>query len=229
MKWMMRMEELKEKVYCRSCNRRTNHNVLFQHPVKLEVVALDIIYINYYCIISCAGCDYVSYITIISNNKGEREVIVYPEEPKVERVHYQKIWSIINSDVPKNIKDLYIQIIESYNQNFDILCGIGLRTLIESICLELKITKGFKYDETGNPITKDGKKESLEGKIFGLYEKKFITWYHALILQRIREIGNAATHELVKPTSDELYSAIDIVEKLIENIYELKNHDLLMN
>ncbi|AGK53171.1 DUF4145 domain-containing protein [Bacillus sp. 1NLA3E] len=215
------MEELDRKLFCSACGRKTNHNILFQQ--QKEVRSFTIIY----TLVKCAGCDHVSYASVHLYDNVVREIIVYPEEPKVERNKFPKIWGIVRSNVPDNVKDLYNQIINSYNHEYNILCGLGLRTLIEAICLELKITKGYKYDINGKPLTQDGKKESLEGKIFGLFEKQYIIWYHTLILQRIREIGNAATHELIVPTSDELYSAINIIEMLIENIYELKNHELL--
>ncbi|MFJ8245248.1 DUF4145 domain-containing protein [Peribacillus asahii] len=225
------MEKLDRKLFCSACGHKTNHNILFQNKRELRIPNESTLKLKsltaVYTIVRCAGCDNVSYATIFIWDNAIKQIRVFPEEPKAVRSRYPKNWADLNKNIPSNIKDLYKQIIKSYNENFNILCGLGLRTIIEAICLELKITKGFKYDTNSKPLTQDGKKESLEGKIFGLYEQKHITWYHSLILQRIREIGNAATHELVTPTSDELYSAIDIVEKLIENIYELKDHELL--
>lgn len=215
------MEIINDKVYCRSCNRLTNHILLYEH--KKEYSHFNV----WHCVISCAGCDKISFAKVIKNiNNDSQDVELFPEEPKVDRNHYIKFYTEID-DIPENIINLYQQIIKTYNQKHNIICALGLRTLIEAICNELNIKKGYKYDVNGNPLTNQGKKESIEGKIFGLYENKYIIWFHTLILQRIREIGNLATHELITPTSDELYSAIEIIELLLESVYKLKNHELL--
>ncbi|MGE6259207.1 DUF4145 domain-containing protein [Heyndrickxia sporothermodurans] len=67
---------------------------------------------------------------------------------------------------------------------------------------------------------------SLEGKIFGLYEQGFIIWEQTVILQKIRDIGNAAVHEIKEPKLSEFFSAIKIIEDVLNNVYELKVHKL---
>jgi Domain of unknown function (DUF4145) len=218
------MDVLDEKLYCRGCGKKTNHISISK--IKSEYFPRETIF----SIVQCAGCDLNSYATFL--NWTEKKIVhKYPEEPKVSRNLFPQFWSQVSNNIPENIKELYIQLIESYNNKHNILSALGIRTLIESICLNQNVDKGTLF--TSKDQHKFNKKglvvisTSLEGKIFGLYENRFIIWEHCLILQRIREIGNAATHELISPTSDELYSAIEIIEKLIENVYELQNHELL--
>ena len=222
------MELLNEKVFCTSCNRKTNHKIIHCHKVVYDLRTFGK-FTGHYIIISCAGCDNISFAKTFQGEDNKRKITVYPEEPKVYISRHPQIWSQIESSVPVNIKELYNQVIYSYNQNHTILCALGLRTLIEAVCNELNIKKGYKHDTDGLPITSQGKKESIEGRIYGLYEEKYIIWNQTIVLQRIREIGNAATHDLIIPTTDEINGAIAIVETLISNIFELKNHSLLKN
>ncbi|RBP95385.1 uncharacterized protein DUF4145 [Cytobacillus firmus] len=227
------MEFLENKVFCRTCGKKTNHLITTCHYESIKISNVHEFLITH-AILKCAGCDTITYADIHHDphvdeqgNQKDLRIIIFPEEPKVSMRVTTKGDIIYSSEIPKNISEIYKQLVASYNRKHNLLCAIGLRTLIEAICNELKIIKGFKYDENKNPLTQEGKKESIEGKINGLYEKEYIIWYQTLILQRIREIGNAATHELVEPTSEELYSAIEVVENLLENIYNLKNHNLL--
>lgn len=231
------MAKLDGKVYCRSCNKNTNHNILHSHREIMNDYDLPEFIIDH-SIIQCAGCDTFTYADIFSGDyvdeeiekhgyDYEKQVELYPEKPKVKDGISPKFDIQYFMNGPKNISSVYVELISSYNKGHNILCALGLRTLIEAVCNELNITKGYKYDADGNPLSSEGKKESKEGQINGLFENQHINWYQTLILQRIREIGNAAAHELITPTSEELHSAIRIVESLIENIYLLKDHDLL--
>ncbi|MED1780016.1 hypothetical protein ABEW26_05830 [Bacillus subtilis] len=49
----------------------------------------------------------------------------------------------------------------------------------------------------------------------------------ALILQKIRGIGNEVIHEVVEPDKLILKKIIIIVESILENTYELEHHELL--
>ncbi|MGA4718978.1 DUF4145 domain-containing protein [Fictibacillus nanhaiensis] len=222
------MTLLEEKVYCKSCKGIRNHFIIYQYPVHQDNEDLEII-LNH-SVLKCAGCDEITYADVYNiapfDEYSIGHIQIYPDPPAVSKAIHSKFLPF-ETTMPLNIQEIFEQLISSYNQKHNLLCAIGLRTLIEAICNELRITKGFKYDNTGKPLTQEGKKESIEGKIYGLFEHKHIVWYEALILQRIREIGNAAAHELVTPTSEELHSAIAIVEKLIDNIYHLKEHKLL--
>lgn len=214
----------------RTCDDNRNHCKIHNYSVPGSY-KLDN-FINEYYILQCAGCDTVTFakFTKYLNEKlvyTIEDIKIYPEPSKVTPGITMKLIIKYSNLIPQNIINLYAQLVSSYNRELNLLCAIGLRTLIEAICNELNIIKGYKYDSEGKALTQEGKKESIEGQIFGLFEKSHILWYETLILQRIREIGNAATHELVTPFTKELQSAIEIIERLLENIYHLKYHRLL--
>ncbi|WP_409275821.1 DUF4145 domain-containing protein [Neobacillus sp. SCS-31] len=231
------MEKFDEKIYCRVCRKKTFNNIVYEIREEVTIKGSMGGFLVKHSVVECGGCRTITYADIIYALEfdGENWVIsdlpqhinVFPEEPKAAVSKNVKMDIQYSMTVPDNIKEIYIELISSYNMGHNLLCAIGIRTLIEAICNELNISKGFKHDNEGNPLTKEGKKESIEGKIYGLFENKHIVWNQCLILQRIREIGNAATHQLITPTSEEIYYAIDIVEGVIENIYNLKNHKLL--
>ncbi|MEK4499917.1 DUF4145 domain-containing protein [Bacillus sp. FSL R12-0069] len=131
------------------------------------------------------------------------------------------------SNVPPKLEGLYRQVVDVYNYDYLLLCSAGVRTLIEAICRELLIYKGKLYNETGQVRLNNKQKEiessSLEGKIYGLYEKGYIVWEQVKVLQTIREIGNTAVHEIKEPQRCDLKSSIIIIEKVLDLIYEVKN------
>jgi len=126
---------------------------------------------------------------------------------------------------------LYEQIVESYNNQHLILCTSGLRTLIEGICSNLDIKKGYLYDLNKNKVHDDDgvtrKKESLGARIFGLYEGEYIVFVQAMILQKVKVIGNDAIHDIIVPDINTVKEIISILEKVMYDIFELGKHPLL--
>lgn len=66
------------------------------------------------------------------------------------------------------------------------------------------------------------RRDNLQGKIGGLFEKNLLTKNHADVLHEHRFLGNQAVYELDIPSKEELRLAINILEHTLENIYELK-------
>ena len=84
----------------------------------------------------------------------------------------------------------------------NILAGIGIRALVESVCRE-----------------KDAQGRKLEIKIDDLVTKGVLTHSSAETLHSTRVLGNKSAHELIAATDDELDIAMDIVESLIKTVY----------
>ena len=76
------------------------------------------------------------------------------------------------------------------------------RAIIESICLDQKIT---------------GK--NLQIKINKLVQNKLISEKDGNRLHSIRFIGNDSVHEMEVPTEEKLRIALDIAEQLVKNLY----------
>lgn len=240
------------KVYCAFCKGKRNQKTVQTYIENAEMYAeggdIDFFWHAKYHVIKCSGCDTVAFLLQYGDEdtwdiiNGEREwtdiYTVYPEEPKevhVEDPYFEKykLKVKIFKHAPENINNLYKQIVESYNNKHFILTTSGLRTLVEGICAQLNIKKGYMYDEEQKiiSINDDGnqfKAGSLGGKIFGLFEKGYIIFTQALILQQVKEIGNAATHDIETPDFKEVKEIIHILEKVMYDIYELKEHTLLI-
>lgn len=235
------MEKLEKKVYCLKCNILTNHNIVQTYEEKSEP-GDDIQWHSQWHIVQCAGCDQIAFVEQYGDENqwvyidGEQvwkdEYLVFPQQPPLVE-NNPKLWieKKIFNNVPDTIDQLYSQVIEVYNKGYLLLATIGIRTIIEAICLDVGISKGFLYED--NQKIKLNKKDeqisstSLEGKIFGLYEQNMIIWDQTIILQKIRDIGNAAVHEIKQPSITVFKSAVQIIEQVLNLVYELKVHKLL--
>lgn len=231
---------LEEKVYCQKCNQQTYHHIINTYTESSKIED-DIQWKSQYHIVKCAGCDEIAFVEQYSDEdsweyeNGERvwqdRFTVFPEQPI--KLDVPRFWVEKQTfkNVPESIEQLYLQVIDVYNKGYLLLATIGIRTLIEAICLNVGIYKG-KLRNNDKIILLDRhdremSRGNLEGKIFGLYEQGMIIWDQTLILQKIRDLGNAAVHEIKPPSVIVLKSAIQIIEQLLTNVYELKVHKLL--
>lgn len=240
------MEILPEKVYCNNCKKNTNHYILQKHKTsydpEVEMFGWDE---NFY-ITQCCGCDevnftreytdesYVRFNPYEDQNEYYSIFSAYPSMPSnlnnpffYEPKKYKKL--------PLNIKKMYIESTEAYNQELYTLSTIGLRMIIESVCKDVGIDKGFifdmKKDENGNvidyiPKMNDKDKinsDKLPPKIFRLYEEKIITFNQTKVLLKIKDFGNSAAHELEAPEPDIIKKMIEIIDGILFMQYELKN------
>lgn len=232
---------LEEKVYCRLCKRKTNHNILKEikdHSGLHEDSPIG--YDDDYYIVQCRGCDTYAFVNVYSDESmqayfvGEayhyKDFKVYPEEPKINDEPLLNRNQKEFVEAPESIVKLYNQVISSYTRNDLLLTGVGLRMILEGICLELNIKDGPLFNEDGevrlNKKDEEIKSGSLEGKINGLYKEEHIVKKHTKILQEIRDLGNATAHELKVPTRRVILLALEAVEQLIINVYEMSNMSL---
>ncbi|WP_096435651.1 DUF4145 domain-containing protein [Alteribacter populi] len=232
------MEKLEDKVFCFRCKSETNHEVLMKYKQKYshhdKGELLDI-----YNTIRCLGCDEIAFLHIYGpENKPDymhfEAYHHFPEETKnLKPIPGFKV--VVNKEfnyVPKHILELYDEVITAQNMDLLILCSAGIRTLIEAVCIELGIEKGKLYNNDGSvknhskgnlkgtPIISS----SLEGKIYSLFEKGYLVWEQANILQRVRDIGNKAVHEIEVPPRKNIRKSIAIIEHVLEIIYELHKY-----
>ena len=107
------------------------------------------------------------------------------------------------------------------NNEINTLCAAGLRTIIEGICAVLKINNGPVEITKKDGSVKIVRKKNLQGKISGLTEKGILTTKYSDILHEHRYLGNEAVHELSQPSRQELALAIEIIENILENVFEI--------
>ena len=105
---------------------------------------------------------------------------------------------------PIKTKRVYLETLEALNGQIPLLAAIGLRALIESICLEQKT-----------------KSKNLAGGIDELASMGLLSAKQAEFLHNHRFMGNEAAHEIVAPNPEHLVAAIDIAETLLKTIYIL--------
>jgi hypothetical protein len=196
----------KVKVLCRMCKHATNHDVLFSKGTSGETDDGDIKWWNSHQVLQCCGCDEISFRTTDQNTEsidpytGNLEVmeVLYPSRtegrPPMEG----------HENFPVKTRRIYSETLKALNHNALILAAIGLRALIESVCLEQK---------TKAKVLAKGIDELAES---GLLSKKQAQFLHAH-----RFMGNVAAHEMVAPNATELVAALDIAETLLKTIYVL--------
>ncbi|WP_186381671.1 DUF4145 domain-containing protein [Yersinia massiliensis] len=210
---------------CNRCNRETRHKVVTSYEKNGEEDCgggYTIDWYNSFQIIQCQGCDDLSfrkesyfseYVHAISEDEcvDGTEVTLYPE--RTEHMRVAKDFT----NVPFQLKNIYKESIETFNNDSFILTAAGLRALIEGLCSYLEILDG--------PIPSDNetvkRKSNLEGKIFGLSEKGHLTAAGAKFLHEHRFMGNDAVHSLKKPSREDLSVAIELLEHSLDAIFEL--------
>lgn len=190
-----------KRIKCPRCDQETNHLLKRTYSVGGQVKAEDGevtgTFENTSSIYVCAGCGEVTFEWQINSDDG------------FEFVRQFAPWEII---VPKSksfrhlsreLHAVYIEVIYCFQQDCFVLCTMGLRALLEGVCRE----KGI--------VGKD-----LKDKIDGL--EKFVP-NPSLIeaLHSFRFAGNDAAHDLQPLTKDEARLAIEVMEDLLNFLYEL--------
>jgi Domain of unknown function (DUF4145) len=127
-----------------------------------------------------------------------RESIYYPRRSALDRPlrHFTRL--------PPVLGRIYQQVVISYDHDLEILCAAGLRALVEGVCDD----KGIGGNNLNAKI--DGMKSILPENIAGS-------------LHFFRYIGNDALHKLKAPLRSELAQGIDVIEGILDFLYELEH------
>jgi Domain of unknown function (DUF4145) len=216
------------KVVCISCKNVNRHKVISSVDQSgKEIMEEEYDYWYYwsknYQIIECQGCGTISFRTESSNSE---ECNNEDGEPYMTELVYPKrtidSWNAKDFfNLPYNLRRIYRETIDCYNNENLTLCGAGVRALVEGLCKENNIEGGeIEIKHENGTVTKK-RVDSLQGKINGLYEKGVLPKESAEILHEHRYLGNYAIHDLTSPNKDELSLAIEILEHLFDNIYEI--------
>ena len=191
------------KALCGECKKVTNHNVLADHGIGGDE---DIRWWQHYQIIQCMGCDDISFrIT----SACEEDFDPYTGQlQEAETLYPDRIAGRDPmpgyEEFPVKTKRVYLETLKALNSQIPLLAAIGLRALIESICLEQKT-----------------KSKTLAKGIDELAEKGLLSAKQAEFLHNHRFMGNEAAHGIVAPKPEHLVAALDIAETLLKTIYVL--------
>lgn len=210
--------ETKIKTHCNVCSGETNHQVLFFKSVATEEVDLDSKKLELtkceqdYCIVECLGCDSLSFL-IVTRFDGKA--------PKFENLpesydDYDSLLGTLSDDdineLPKVIRGLYNEVEEAINNYSLVLTGIGLRTLVEAVCIDQNI-----------------KGSNLQEKIKELQSQGLISKSEEPILDKLRQIGNVSAHEIKSLPLNKLEYALGIINHILRSIYVLPKLNQRLN
>jgi hypothetical protein len=214
-------------VPCVKCNGATKHQVLASIDVDGEAYdqseAWSVNWVDHYQVIQCGGCESISFrhtswfsedADPMSGESGETERL-YPKrglETLPTKPYY---------NVPSNLRRIYSELIDCFNNDSPTLCAAGLRAIVEGICAERGVLDGPVEQTLKDGSKKIVRKDDLRGRISGLQEKGLLAQTSSDTLHEHRYLGNDAVHQLARPSTDELRLAIEIVEHTLEQLYEL--------
>lgn len=104
--------------------------------------------------------------------------------------------------LPEAIQGIYTETILAIENEQDILAGIGIRAIVETICKDRKATG-----------------QTLFQQIDALKTQSIVTPDGAEILHKLRVLGNSAAHEVKAHNSAQLSLAIKIIRHMLEGTY----------
>jgi len=211
------------KSICSECKISTNQKVLSEHSQNIVSSDEQWWEEHKYQIIQCQGCDTVSFRKLYNDRQQEFYAEAHEEDPWTQELFPSRMVNVLSTktlyNTPTIIKKIYKETIDAFNNKQSILCSVGLRAIIEGICIETNISSGSVKDSAGNTrISKN-----LDGKIEGLSAKGILTKSNSEILHQLRFLGNEAVHMLSAPSEEELVIAINIIEHSIDNVFELQH------
>ncbi|WP_082568348.1 DUF4145 domain-containing protein [Rhizobacter sp. Root1221] len=209
----------KIQVQCITCKGDTNHLIEASFTststfVDSEEQYTFSAYLTHQILV-CAGCNVVTFRQAYSDDSmgNDSEVQLFPKRGA------DTLAAPAFENVPSNLRRLYVEVIDCYNNDSATLCAAGLRALVEGVCTELGVNDGLVPLQNGNTV----RKSNLEGKIFGLQERGLLTPTNAQYLHDHRSMGNEAVHLLARPSKEELRLAIEIVQHVFQSLYEIPN------
>lgn len=199
---------------CRECHRTTKHEIITEATLRGTYGPADfgIDWAIEYQVVRCLGCETLSF----RRTEGSDQDFVQIGEDEWE---YQPRIDIYPSPsegrqpladanlLPEKIQRIYEETLKALNDTQPVLCGIGVRAIVETICKDKNAPGG-----------------DLFHKVNGLVGLGVLTQDGADILHKVRTLGNEAAHEVKPHSLQELGLAFDVVDHLLLGVYILPEH-----
>ena len=198
---------------CQQCGCETRHKVMAETRAHYEYAEGMIDVWLRHCILQCQGCMTESFCR---EYQCSEEIDYDPNTGEaylpVERTFYPSPTNgraeMSNAHhLPVGVAAIYREALSALTAQLPISAGFGMRAILEAVCLD----KGISG-------------RNLEARIDALASTGLITSAAATILHSLRFMGNAAAHEMKAHTTQEISTALDIVELLLQNVYVLPKH-----
>jgi hypothetical protein len=209
------------KVFCNWCKSETNHclrarytwyrNTDDQTSIDLEDVLnhLEHICKHENSIWMCAGCDTVTFewrLMYPSFDTAAQKLCVGEWEAHDGAFLSTRSRAKLFKNLGPTLDGLYRDVVASFAEGRLLLCTVGLRTLIEGVCADKGLTDSYSKDL----------RDKIDGLTKLLANPNIIEALHA-----VRLAGRDATHRLEALSQEEAQLAIDIVEDLLNFLYDL--------
>lgn len=192
-----------EVIDCSKCRRKTNHKVLGYVENRSEP-GEDLQWTQQHYLAQCAGCEAYCYaihtFTEEDYDPGAKEQVgtwqVFPPASDGRSLmdYYEEL--------PQQVFGIYQEVVGAINAELSLVAAIGLRTLIESICIERKVSSG-NLQKSIDELASDGVLASKQTEV----------------LHKIRFLGNIAAHQIREAQPGELLAALEIAESMLKTIY----------
>jgi len=185
---------------CRDCGRDTFHDVV--HTVNVHDPDHEYYHAEDYEILRCKGCGLHGFrytFHDLETGTPAGHLIDYKHFPPPEPRLVDN-WRAL----PTEVRDIYFEAHQAYQVGALRLAVVGMRSVIE-------MTAKDEGKSDGN----------LKEKVDWLSDQGLISNRDAERLHAIRIKGNAAIHEVVKPTPEQAAIVVKIVHHLLETAYLL--------
>lgn len=200
--------------FCRDCHRETKHEIITEVSKSGTIETGDdsVDWVEEHQIIKCLGCETFSFRTTEGTDQDYVQISAtqYEYQPTVNVYPNPREGRQPLADkglLPDKIQRIYEETLQSLNDTQPVLCGIGTRAIIETVCKNKSAT---------------GK--DLYVKINSLVGLGVLTQDGADILHKLRTLGNDAAHEVKPHSLQELGLAFDVVDHLLLGVYILPEH-----
>lgn len=196
------------KFICKECSRETSHKIISSYCENGSEDHGDGNSIDWNIknqIIQCLGCENVSFrvsSTCSEDYDVDIDGIYHYETIKYYPSRFEGLKAINIYLLPVEVQGIYQETILAIENEQNILAGIGMRALIETICKDQKA---------------EGK--DLYQQINSLHQKSIVTKEGVDTLHKLRVLGNKAAHEVQAHNKEQLSLAIQIIEHMLDGTY----------
>lgn len=205
------------KIYCNTCKGETNHDVKSTHDQSYHEEFEDHgqRFLGYYeetefRFLVCRGCDSATLqekwtCSGMHDHNGD-DVYSYNYHPKRKNLGEREAKKFHHVD--KKLNDSYKEIITAFQQGLGIVTAMGVRALLEGICVIEGIDDNVAWGLAKKIEKLKGAPNIPDSIIDGLNGLKFI--------------GDDAAHRLNATDKYTLSLSIDLLESLLTHLYEAR-------
>lgn len=189
-----------EWCFCNQCLRQTRHQIITSHSVSGGDE--DISWSHDYQIISCLGCENITYRTRAwcsewFNGDGSSGYSDSYYPPPVSRQKPE--WF---AKIPDEIQSVMSEVYVTLQAGSRYLATVGARTALDLLIID-------KIGDVG----------TFKDKINRLQADRHITTAEAALIEAITDAGNASAHRGYAPDAKNLNHVMDILEAILDKFY----------